>query len=416
MTSKPNLRSENGILIANNGPESHTKSIAEILEDADEITIAVAFLKLAGAELLVSKLGKRLRVGAAVELFIGTDFFLTQPVALERLLALKNRHPACSVMIADRAPATFHPKAYVTRRGDKYRSLIGSANLTAGGLVSNEELSICVAHAPEDALTKDLAAAFKRYREGNRYQALDPLVLQQYASNHEINERERKKFEKARDAALPAAFDLRVIDDWYSRYLADPQAMSDLAQRKGRRAEALKVQKTIVALNQRRIDQRATTVFQESLRDLMTSNGGRHLWGSDDIYRRGTEALSHAKPMIALFASAQVAAQRPTQEGYETIRKLANPIPGVGINMATEILCIFAPNRYAIYNGNTVGALGALGIAAPQYANFQAIGPARYENLCATMKALGSRLGDANFSETDAFLNWLYWKTKKAKA
>lgn len=415
MSRQPRLHVEAATLIVNDAPEDHAKAIAEIIADADEIMIAVAFLKLGGADFLTPKLSKRLKAGAVVELFIGTDFYLTQPAALQRLLELKNQHPACKVSVADKASATFHPKAYLTRRGNSYRTLIGSANLTQGGLKSNDELSMCVIHTKGDDFTRALLDTFNRYRVGDRFQDLDPLVLQQYASRFEINERERKKFEKARDAALPAGFDLRVIEAWYARYLADPQAVLDLAERKKRRSEALKVQSHIAALKNGRLDQAARTAFQDGLRDLMTTKGGRHLWGSGDIHRRGSEALAHPKPMIDLFASAQAVAQRPPREGYELIRKLADPIPGVGLNMATEILCNFAPDRYAIYNGNTVGALGALGIAAPQFANFQAIGPARYEELCATIKALGARLGGANFSKSDAFLNWLYWKTKKAK-
>jgi len=400
------------MLVANNGTTDHARAITEILEDADQILIAVAFLKTGGADLLGAILEKRLGAGAEAEIFIGTDFFLTQPAALKRLLTLKDRYPACRVMVADQTSATFHPKAYVARKGAEYLSLIGSANLTAGGLHSNEELSLCVRHSAGDPLTAQLIASFERYREEARFQELDPLLLEQYASRYRIHEAERQKFERARDAALPAAFDLRVIDDWYARYLADAEAMSDLAKRKERRTEARRVQRAIAALNRGPIDRHARDAFREGLRDLMTSNGGRHLWFSGDIHRRGNEALDHPKEMIDLFDVAQRAARLPPREGYGVVREAGDPIPGVGLNMATEILCTFAPDRYAVYNGNTVGALGALGIGAPSYANFRAIGPARYENLCATIKALGARIGGADFSEADSFLNWIYWQTK----
>jgi hypothetical protein len=83
--------------------------------------------------------------------------------------------------------------------------------------------------------------------------------------------------------------------------------------------------------------------------------------------------------------------------------------------MATEMLCTFAPTRYAIYNGNTVGALGALGIETARYAQFHAISPARYDQLCETIKALGSRIGTADLSEADAFLNWIYFEVKAGR-
>lgn len=403
------------MLVANTGKADHSKSILDIIKNADEIYIAVAFLKRAGADLIAPLLEKRLAADADVELFIGTDFFLTEPAALETFLALKHRHPACKIYLADRGTATFHPKAYVSRRGDGYRSLIGSANLTGGALSTNEELSLCVDHSFDDALTTQLIATFNRYRKSSRFQELDSLVLEQYASSHAIDERERKKYEKARDNALPTAFDLRVIENWYRRYQEDPEAMSDLDKRRQQRDVALGVQTAIAALAGTPLNATTKQAFQAHFRDLMTSNGGRHLWGSGDIHRRGSEAIDHPKEVIALFALGRSVAAKPLRDGYDAMRKAGEPIPGVGLNMATEILCTFAPDRYAVCNGNTVGALDALGITAPVHPNFRTISPPRYEKLCATIRALGTRIGGTNFSETDAFLNWIYWKVKAGR-
>ena len=70
---------------------------------------------------------------------------------------------------------------------------------------------------------------------------------------------------------------LRVVEAWYARYLADPQAVSDLAERKKRRSEALKVQRRIAALKDGRLDQAARIAFQDGLRDLtcLIRQGGR---------------------------------------------------------------------------------------------------------------------------------------------
>lgn len=400
------------MLVANTGKADHSKFITDIIKDADEIIIAVAFLKRAGAELIAPLLEKRLGAGADVELFVGTDFFLTEPVALEILLALKERYTACKIHLADRGSATFHPKAYVSRRKDQYRSLIGSANLTGGALSTNEELSLYVDHGAGDILTSQLTATFARYRKSSHFQDLDSLTLEQYASSHTIDVRERKKYETARDNALPSAFDLRVIEKWYRLYRADAKAMSDLAERKQRRVKALRVQRAIADLAGTPFK---LETFQAHLRDLMTNNGGRHLWVSSDIHRRGSEALNHPNDVIEIFTLGRAVAARPPGDGYSAMRKACEPIPGVGINMATEILCTFAPNRYAVYNGNTVGALSTLGITTPANPSFKAISPPRYERLCATIRALGRRIGAKNYSETDAFLNWIYWEVKAGR-
>lgn len=400
------------MIISNAFGENHAEAIGSIIEGGEEIVIAVAFLKKGAANHLAPMLEKRLAVGASVELFVGTDFFLTDPVALERLLKVQMRYPSCSVMIADRASATFHPKVYSSRCGERWRSIVGSANLTSGALQSNEEISLVVDHASGDAVTTALKRTFDRYRGWKRFQPLDPLLLQQYGSLHSIDQRERERYEKARDNAFPDGFDLRVIDEWHKRYLADPVTASARATRQRNRAKALELQREIAALAGRTIDGAARKAARDGLGNLMGSAGGKHLWQSGSIYRQGSKALEHPAKVIRLFALARDASRRQPRDGYAEVRRAAEKIPGVGLNMTTEMLCTFAPTQYAVYNGNTVGALGALGIASPQYAQFRAIGPDRYERLCETIRALGARIGAADLSEADAFLNWVYFKRK----
>ncbi|HEY0012123.1 MAG TPA: phospholipase D-like domain-containing protein [Allosphingosinicella sp.] len=400
------------MIISNADGKNHTDTIEGLLEGAEEIVIAVAFLKKGGANHLAPMLEKRLAAGATVELFVGTDFFLTEPAALERLLKITTDYASCTVMIADRSPATFHPKVYCSRRDQDWRSLVGSANLTGGALRSNEELSLLIEHAAGDAVTTQLAKTFNRYRSWKRFQALDCLVLQQYSSLHEVDRRERERYETARDRKIPDGFDLRGIDEWHRRYLADPATAAAQATRRRNRARAVTLQRSISALARGEVDAAARKAVKEGLGDLMGSAGGRHLWSSGSIFRQGSKALGHPAKMIRLFALAQGASRRPPRDGYAEIRRAAKDVPGVGLNMATEMLCTFAPAQYAVYNGNTVGALGALGLASPRYARFDAIGPERYERLCNTIKALAARIGAADLSEADAFLNWIYWKKK----
>ena len=403
------------MLISNTGMD-HAEAIAELLDGAEQVVIAVAFLKKGGAIHLATLLEGRLAAGATVELFIGTDFFLTEPEALERLLTLGTRHASCRTMIADRSPATFHPKIYSARQGDEWRTIVGSANLTQGALRSNEELSLLVHHANGDTLTEQLGTTIERYRNWKRFQPLDDLVLQQYRSVHEIDRSERAKYEKARDKALPDGFDLRVIEDWHARYLADPNTAAAQASRRKSRADALRLQRSLAKLSDGAIDDEARGKLRKGLGDLMGSAGGRHLWGSGSIHRQGSKALKHPRKMIRLFALARSASRLPPSDGFKQMREAAAAISGVGMNMATEMLCTFAPGRYAVYNGNTAGALATLGITAAAHADFRAIGPDRYARLCGTIGALGARIGASDMSEADAFLNWIYWKVKTGGA
>lgn len=83
--------------------------------------------------------------------------------------------------------------------------------------------------------------------------------------------------------------------------------------------------------------------------------------------------------------------------------------------MIAEILCTFAPERYAVFNGNTSGALAAIGVATPRGPTVNGLSADRYAGLCMTIDALRARIGGADFTDADGFLNWLYFKTKAAK-
>lgn len=161
------------MLVTNTGGTDHATRITEIIRDADEIKIAIAFLKQGAAQRLAPILARRLEDGAVVELFVGTDFFLTEPKALELLLPLNEHYLQCGIFVADQARSTFHPKLYFARSGEYVRALVGSANMTSGGLETNEEVSLLVDCTRGDALADDFDRTFARYRDWNRFQDLD---------------------------------------------------------------------------------------------------------------------------------------------------------------------------------------------------------------------------------------------------
>jgi HKD family nuclease len=70
-------------------------------------------------------------------------------------------------VIADNTRRYLHTKLYYFENGDSYTAMIGSANLTKGGLGCNEELSLVLngshgdaGHAQITQYLAELAAAF----------------------------------------------------------------------------------------------------------------------------------------------------------------------------------------------------------------------------------------------------------------
>lgn len=116
-------------------------------EDVNELNLSVAFLKLSGLALIKSDLKKMLRNKAQVEFLIGLDFCTTDPDSLLELKSLRETYPNLRFFCfsePNRYPSgVFHPKLYLMRnKAGLFTSIVGSSNLTKGGLVGNIELNI----------------------------------------------------------------------------------------------------------------------------------------------------------------------------------------------------------------------------------------------------------------------------------
>jgi HKD family nuclease len=99
---------------------------------------AVAFAKLSGTKHLCPYLQQFLRTGA-VNLSVGIDHLGTSLEALNELLASLGSNGEIYVF-HNEAQSTFHPKVYFFANDEAAECLIGSGNLTEGGLFTNCEL------------------------------------------------------------------------------------------------------------------------------------------------------------------------------------------------------------------------------------------------------------------------------------
>ncbi len=120
--------------IINNGEtENHFKIITDHLDRAEEIIFCVAFLKSSGLNTIIEKLKGK----SKTKFFIGTDFYLTEPTALRRLFK-----EGFEVYLTKKEKATYHPKIYYFKSGQDITIIIGSTNITSGGLTTNIETSL----------------------------------------------------------------------------------------------------------------------------------------------------------------------------------------------------------------------------------------------------------------------------------
>jgi HKD family nuclease len=122
------------------------KIINQELQNSVETQIAVAFLKKSGIKAIEESLLMSLDKGAKFELIVGLDFKTTDPFAMKYFIDLKKKYKDVSFYCYgdkgdNRNDIVFHPKIYMFRSPKEVTSIIGSTNLTQGGLMSNFEVN-----------------------------------------------------------------------------------------------------------------------------------------------------------------------------------------------------------------------------------------------------------------------------------
>lgn len=98
-------------------------------------TIAVAFAKETGVETFGEHIQRFLAEGRGVEAFVGIDALGTSKEALALLLEL-----GVTTHVFHNPGHTFHPKLYLLEGSHSAFAVVGSSNLTVGGLYTNYEL------------------------------------------------------------------------------------------------------------------------------------------------------------------------------------------------------------------------------------------------------------------------------------
>ena len=147
---------------------SHKRSgdlIADLLSRRDDrfdsVYMAVAFAKQSGVSRLFEHLENFVSAEGIVEAVVGVDLKVTSRQGLELLMKAGVR-----VYVFRRSSGTFHPKLYLFERKDHEGvALVGSSNLTNGGLYENFEFSVRLDYdltVPEDRESfREMTDSFK---------------------------------------------------------------------------------------------------------------------------------------------------------------------------------------------------------------------------------------------------------------
>lgn len=140
--------------------------------------------------------------GGQVEIIAGVDFQLTDLAALKRF----ERPPSEARVYLHPDPAArsvFHPKVYLAESGDRSAAIVGSSNLTAGGLGSNVEANLLIRGVPSEPLIQGIRSFHTRlWNSGFTFRVTDQFrsnyqALQKRRFDVELNLRSEADFGKA---------------------------------------------------------------------------------------------------------------------------------------------------------------------------------------------------------------------------
>jgi HKD family nuclease len=154
-----------------------------LIAEAEEAKIAVAFVSRQGLSLIKPALDAAVLTGARVEFLVGLDMQGTEPDALREMLVLSRSNAAFSLYCyASLSPSTiYHPKMYLLNKGGDATAIIGSSNLTRGGLKGNIEANVALMGSLNEESISDAYGVYGRLKFLPGRVAPDEELLSLYA-------------------------------------------------------------------------------------------------------------------------------------------------------------------------------------------------------------------------------------------
>jgi HKD family nuclease len=318
--------------------------LGQELSAARRVLLATAFARSSGWKLLKRDL---LSGSAELSLLTGLDFLQTGPDLLREWLGLTKRYTRIKAKTASR-DSIFHPKVLIVKASSPSRNfaIVGSGNLTGGGLRTNTECSL---YTNDHAAVRALEGWFdKAWKKGT---CLTATAIRKY----------EPKYKKARKAAQQIRNEQKEIQ----------RDIEEIARRKAAKKEAILrfLKEAVIEFNsyrkkaefesQYRSRKRAVAVFRRLLHvpsfdfsnkefaefyNAPQLGGLRERW-LREILRRPARLKSGLRYLIDEGA--------PIEERVNSFleKRGRHRIPGFNIAGVSKVLAVAHSNRWPVLNG-----------------------------------------------------------------
>lgn len=386
-----------------NENSGHGSEISSCLKDAKRFTCMVAFAKSSGFSLFSASLRDAIDAGMSATFVVGIDFYQSEPSVLEDLLKLKKHGDVKVFMGSFERHYTFHPKLYLFEDSSGARAIVGSANMTQGGLEDNHELSVAFESNTEDLGNRIRGWIDELFDDREIVEATGELV-KEYKRRHAIY---RSRMAMAQRQAEPAAISSYGGMETLGKILAEMRAdASEEGFDRSMRKRALYRNRGLEILEH--LASGANLTFQEFLQQYDDLIGTMHSGG---LHRAKTTVAHSREKFIEGVRSLLELQSRDPSDLFDHLRIKFSEVSRAGVNVITEILHLLDSERFAVMNSNSVSGMSLAGVTSfPQTPTKKNTDGKSYALFCSEAAKLREHLGLSDFSELDAVFNYAYWR------
>ena len=408
-------------LLFNSVPSAnHSVSVEALFRGATQLDCMVAFARSSGYMKLEKTLCAALDAGLSARFVVGLDFYHTEPPVLDALFELVDSYPEqFELFISGQSRTrTFHPKVYAFQYADaSCKVVIGSANLTAGGLSLNHEFSLFT-ESSNCTLADQVASEIANLLESGEIEVATREHLDEYKRRHyiyELHNRAAKlnaetdcKSATTKKAPSKGAVYLPTLLSILTLMNADKTEFGFISQQGARTRRLANARGYLDKLRTQPVDTPARFIkYYEPLVSGSGWHSGGLERGKNIVAEKGTV---FQKGLNDLYTQLQANPQLSAKDAYSLLHSYLSCIPKAGTNVLTEILHTFAPLRFAVMNQKSVHGMTLAGYRTfPEKPNKSNVNAALYADFCAKAERVCSALGLANLSELDALFNYAYW-------
>ncbi|MBQ6076359.1 MAG: DEAD/DEAH box helicase [Lachnospiraceae bacterium] len=164
-------------------------SIEDELHSCDCFKISVAFITMSGIAPLLQTLYELEKAGIPGEILTTNYLSFSEPKALRLLYERKNI--TIRMFDVDAAGEGFHTKGYIFKKGEIYRFIIGSSNITSTALTSNKEWNTKTVSTQNGELAEQILEEYQQLWNSPYSLSFEDFI-EKYQTQYEIVKHQRE--------------------------------------------------------------------------------------------------------------------------------------------------------------------------------------------------------------------------------